>query len=353
VSELLRLARPELLALQPYSHAHWDPAFERLHANESPWRPAGDDTELGLNRYPEPYPQALAERLAALYDVAPERLILGRGSDEVIDLLVRAFCRAGVDAVLTCPPTFGMYKVAAQVQGARVIEVPLDAARGFALDVDGVLARLGEAVKIVFLCSPNNPTGNLLDDAAVRRVLDACADRALVVVDEAYVEFAGRDSWSREFVRYPHLVVLRTLSKAYALAGARCGAALADAAVIELLRRLLPPYAIPEPSIELTLRALAGPELARTREHIASLLVERERVRTALPRSPLVRQVWPSAANFLLVDCSDADAFLARGIAAKLLVRDVRRQRGLGDCMRVTIGSPAQNDRLLAALEAT
>lgn len=353
MSDVLKLARPDLLALEPYSHAHWDPALERLHANENPWRPAGDDTELGLNRYPEPYPQALADRLAALYGVAPAQLILGRGSDEVIDLLVRAFCRAGLDAVLTCPPTFGMYKVAAQIQGARVIEMPLVAAQGFALDVDGVIARLGEAVKIVFLCSPNNPTGNLIDDAAVRRVLDACAGRALVVVDEAYVEFAGRDSWSRELGRYPHLIVLRTLSKAYALAGARCGAALGDPAVIELLRRLLPPYAIPEPSIELTLRALDEREVERTRGRIEQLLVERERVRAALPRSPLVRTVWPSAANFLLVACHDADEFLARGIAAKLLVRDVRRQRGLGDCMRVTIGSPAQNDRLLRALEAT
>ena len=125
MNTVLSLARPELLALEPYSHAHWDPRLERLHANESPWRPAGDSTVSGLNRYPEPYPQSLADALAAHYGVTPDRLVLGRGSDEVIDLLVRAFCRAGEDAVLTCPPTFGMYKVAARIQGARVVEIPL------------------------------------------------------------------------------------------------------------------------------------------------------------------------------------------------------------------------------------
>jgi len=353
MSTVLSLARPELLALEPYSHARWDPGLERLHANENPWRPAGDTTAAGLNRYPEPYPQALSDALAAHYGVAPDRLILGRGSDEVIDLLVRAFCRAGEDAVLTCPPTFGMYKVAAQIQGARVVECPLEAGRDFALDAPRVIDAAADRVKIVFLCSPNNPTGNLLDAAAVERVIAALAGRALVVVDEAYVEFAARDSLAASLPRHPHLVVLRTLSKAHALAGARCGAALADPAVIELLKRLLPPYALAEPCIEAAQQALDMARLATTAQRVAALVVERERMRAALPRSPLVRRVWPSDANFLLVGCHDPQQFLERGIRAGLLVRDVRRQPGLGDCMRVTIGSPQQNDRLLAALEAT
>ncbi|MFO1377469.1 MAG: histidinol-phosphate transaminase [Steroidobacteraceae bacterium] len=350
---VLSLARPDLLELEPYSHAHWDPRLERLHANENPWRPAGDVTDLGLNRYPEPYPQALADRMAAIYGVTPDRLVLGRGSDEVIDLLVRAFCRAGRDAVLTCPPTFGMYKVAAQIQGAPVVEVPLLADRGFALDAARVVETARDGVKIVFLCSPNNPTGNLLDPAAVEHVVAMLAGRALVVVDEAYIEFADRGSLAAGLDSHPHLVVLRTLSKAHALAGARCGAALADPGVIGLLKRLLPPYAIAESSIEAVQRALVDESLAATRTRIAALVAERERMRTLLPRSRLVRIVWPSDANFLLVACHDPQDFLDRGIRAGLLVRDVRRQRGLGDCMRVTIGSREQNDRLLAAVEAT
>lgn len=353
MSTVLSLARPELLALEPYSHARWDPGLERLHANENPWRPAGDTTASGLNRYPEPYPQALADALAAHYGTTPDRLILGRGSDEVIDLLVRAFCRAGEDAVLICPPTFGMYKVAARIQGARVVEVPLVAERDFALDAPRVIDAAGDGVKIVFLCSPNNPTGNLLDTAAVECVIAALEGHALVVVDEAYIEFATRDSLATQLPRYPHLVVLRTLSKAHALAGARCGAALADPAIIELLKRLLPPYALAEPSIEAARQVLDSARLATTAERVATLVAERERMRATLPRSPLVHRVWPSDANFLLVGCHDPQQFVDRGIGAGLLVRDVRRQPGLGDCMRVTIGSPQQNDRLLAALEAT
>jgi len=291
--------------------------------------------------------------MAAIYGVTPDRLILGRGSDEVIDLLVRAFCRAGRDAVLTCPPTFGMYKVAAQIQGARVLEVPLVPDRGFALDATRVVDAASDGVKIVFLCSPNNPTGNLLDPAAVAGVVDALSGRALVVVDEAYIEFADRGSLSAELTRHPHLVVLRTLSKAHALAGARCGAALADPGIIGLLKRLLPPYAIAEGSIEAVQRALAPEPLAETRTRITELVAERERMRTRLPRSRLVRRVWPSDANFLLVACHDPQEFLDRGIRAGLLVRDVRRQKSLGDCMRVTVGSREQNDRLLTALEAT
>ena len=344
------LARPEILGLEAYAHAGWDPALERLHANENPWRYTGDNTPAGLNRYPEPQPVAVEARLAALYGVAPAQLLAGRGSDEGIDLLTRAFLAPGHDAALICPPTFGMYAVATRIQGARVLEVPLDAARGYALDEDAVLAAAGPRVKLLFLCSPGNPTGNALDPAAIERLLVALAGRALVVVDEAYAEFSAVPSFATRLGEFDNLVVLRTLSKAYALAGARCGAVLGDPSVIGLLRRIIPPYSMPTPSIDAVLAALDVAALAQARLRIELLKLERERVQAALATMPQVRRVHPSDANFVYVECADAAAAVARARAAGLLIRDFSRGPYTPGGVRITIGTPAQNDRLLEAL---
>lgn len=349
MSWVRELARPDITALEPYSHASWEPSLERLHANELPWRAAGDRSSAGLNRYPEPQPQALIARLAELYAVPPSCVLAGRGSDEAIDLLTRAFCRAGRDAVLVCPPTFGMYAVSARIQGAEVLEVPLLAARGFALDERAVLERCAPEVKLVFLCSPNNPTGNLLDEEVLRRLCRRLAGRALVIVDEAYVEFARRPSLAGSIGETPNLAVLRTLSKAYGLAGARCGALIADAEIVALLRKIIPPYAIPQLTLETVLEQLTPPALAAHRARLEVLLAERRRLAAALAASPRVVRIWPSDANFILVEFDDADAAFERARAARLLVRDARRNPGLGRALRVTVGSPEQNTRLLEA----
>ncbi len=352
MSDVLALARPEIRALKPYSHAAWEPGLVRLHANENPWRDESDRSGSGLNRYPEPQPAELVARIAGLYGVAPAQVLVGRGSDEGIDLLVRAFCAAGADRILVCPPTFGMYRVAASIQGAGVVEVPLDRGRGFALDATGVAAAWSPGLKIVFLCSPNNPTGNLLDPAAVGQVLESAEGRCLVVVDEAYAEFAPGTSLVPWLARYPQLVILRTLSKAYGLAGARLGAVLGAPELIELLRRMIPPYALTVPTIEAALAALSQPGLARCRTRVDTLIEERRRLATALATLPLVERVWPSDANFLLVECADAGRLLAAGIRGGLLVRDVRSQTGLERCLRITVGTPEENNRLLASLES-
>jgi histidinol-phosphate aminotransferase len=352
MSGILALARPEILALAPYSPARWDPSLVRLHANENPWRRPGDTTRGGLNRYPEPQSSELIARLAGLYGVAPEQVVVGRGSDEGIDLLVRAFCRAGRDEVIVCPPTFGMYRFAAEVQGARVIEVPLVADDGFRIDADALLAGCTAATKLVFLCSPNNPTGNLLDAASVEQVIRALDGRALVVLDEAYIEFAAVESRVPWLARYPNLVILRTLSKAYGLAGARCGAVLAAPEVAGLLRRLIPPYAVTVQTVEAALDALEPARLAVAREQARELVAERDRMAARLERIPLVRRVWPSQANFVLLSSPDAGRLLSAGIGAGLLVRDVRSHAALADCLRVSAGTPGQNDRLLTSLEA-
>lgn len=348
MSSILALARPDIVALKAYSHASWDPAFDRLHANELPWRAETDRSRAGLNRYPEPHPHELAERLAQLYGVRTAQLLPGRGSDESIDLLVRGFCRAGVDNVIICPPTFGMYAVAARIQGAIVREVALLADQGFALDADAVLSACDEQTRIVFLCSPNNPTGNAMQPAAIDKLLRALAGRALVAVDEAYIEFSGDGSLSQALDRYPHLVVLRTLSKAFGLAGARVGSLLAGEEIVSLLAKVIPPYSIPQLTIEAVLATLAAPQLAVQRERVAQIRAERERLRAALTSARGVRKVWPSVANFLLVDFDDAGRVLEAARNARLLIRDMRTVSPAA--LRISVGTPEQNDRLIRSL---
>jgi len=351
MSWVTQLARPDIVALKAYEHAVWDPALERLHANELPWRSLADASLAGLNRYPEPQPRALVQRLASLYDVPSESVLVGRGSDEAIDLLVRGFCRAGQDSVVICPPTFGMYSVAARIQGADVVQVPLLAGEGFALDTQAVLDRCTSDVKLVFLCSPNNPTGNLLSDDSILSLARTLEGKAIVVVDEAYIEFSSAQSLARRIRELPHLAILRTLSKAYALAGARCGTLIADPEVVSLLRKVIPPYAIPQLSMEAVLKALEPAQIAVSKARLDSIRAERERLLAALPAFPNVTRVWPSAANFVLVQFADATLALARSRGARLLIRDVRGYPGLTDCLRISIGSPEQNTRLLEALK--
>jgi histidinol-phosphate aminotransferase len=348
MSNILALARPDIIALKAYSHASWDPAFERLHANELPWRAETDRSLAGLNRYPEPHPQVLAQRLATLYGVKEQQLLPGRGSDESIDLLVRGFCRAGVDNVVICPPTFGMYAVAARIQGAAVREVALVRDSGFALDTTGVLAACDANTKIVFLCSPNNPTGNAMAPEAIEELLVALSERALVVVDEAYIEFSGDRSLTTELTRFPNLVVLRTLSKAYGLAGARVGSLIAAPEIVALLGKVIPPYSIPQLTIEAVLATLGEGQLAIQRERVAQVRAERERLSAALPSCKPVQKIWPSVANFLLVDFAAPDAVLDAARAAKLLIRDMR---GVSpQSLRITVGTIEQNDRLIRSL---
>jgi len=347
---ITEIARPDIRALQPYQHASWEPGLVRLHANELPWRAPMDTSESGLNRYPEPHPHELAARLATLYGVDAAQVLPCRGSDEAIDLLTRVYCRAGRDAVLITPPTFGMYSVAARVQGAQVIEVPLRREADYGLELPALLDVLTPAVKLVYICSPNNPTGNLIDRAALLELLRVLSGRALLVVDEAYVEFSGAPSLSVELGRHPGLAVLRTLSKAYGLAGARCGALLAHAEVISLLQRVIQPYALTQLTIEAVFRTLLPENLSTARERVAAIVRERRRLAAALAAHRAVLRVWPSDANFLLVDFADAAAVLQQTHTSGLLVRDLRRTVTLNRSLRISVGSPEQNDRLLASL---
>lgn len=347
---VLGLARPELLAMAPYSSARMEAGGGDiwLNANESPWNPIA----LGrINRYPEPQPPQLLAALGEAYGVDPSRLFVGRGSDEPIDLLTRAFCRAGQDSVLIAPPTFGMYAVAAQVQGAKVRTVPLRAEHGFAFDVDAVFAAVDANTRIVYACTPNNPTGNSTDPAVLLDLAERLRDRALLVVDEAYIEFSMRDSLAIRAGTPDNLVVLRTLSKAHGLAGVRIGTAIAAPEVIGLLRRIMAPYPLPEPSIDAAMKALSWEARQLTRARIAQVRSERERLRAALPGCAGVREVLPSDANFLAVRFDDPERRYAQLAAAGIIVRKLMKYPGLADALRISIGTTDENNAVLAALD--
>jgi histidinol-phosphate aminotransferase len=347
VSAVISLARPEIVTLKAYAHAAWLPSLTRLHANEAPWRPSGDSTNAGLNRYPEPQPRALIERLAALYGVPATQVLGTRGADEAIDVLSRIYLRAGTDAILQCSPTFGMYQVAARIQGAEVIELPLNRDQGWSIDATRLLAAWRPNIKLVYLCSPNNPTGNLLDHAALEHICMALDGRAIVVIDEAYIEWSRTASLAAWLGRFQTLAILRTLSKAHALAGARIGALLASPELIQLARRVIPPYALAQPTVEAALRALEPTEIAASQSRLEALLVEKEYLRRGLAASPLVDKVWPSDTNFLMIECRDAERFMSNSIAGGLIVRDLRAHPALPRSLRVSVGTRAENDALL------
>jgi len=353
VSSVLDLVRDDLRDFGGYSSARsaklqgevW------LNANESAWANPGD-AQASCRRYPDPQPQALRERLASLYGCQSEQLLIGRGSDEAIDLLVRALCVPGRDAVLYTPPVFGMYAVSARLQNAPALEVPLlDTDAGLVPDIDRIIATAKEGkAKLVFLCSPSNPGGLSIKLHQVESVAKALRGQALVVVDEAYAEFADEASATTLMARFDNIAVLRTLSKAHALAAARIGCVIADASLISVLRRCQAPYPIPTPCSTLALAGLDDDALVQTRARIATVRNERDRLRIALSLQRCVRHVYGSDANFLLVRFNDAEAAFQALLKAGVVVRDQRAAPQLHDALRITLGTPEQNDRVLDAL---
>jgi len=345
------LARPEIRSLVAYSSARSvaNGTGILLDANENPWPPTGD-RGLSLNRYPEPQPARLRRRLSEYLGVPEKCLLITRGSDEGIDLLVRGFCAAGQDRVAVCPPCFGMYTTSASIQGAETVSVPLqEHGEEFGLDEAG-LSKVADA-RLTFLCSPNNPTGTIIDAEALIRLAGERTDRGLVVVDEAYQEFTRQPSAIRLLDRLPNLVVLRTLSKAFALAGCRVGVVAAHPDIINLLARIMPPYPLPTPSIQAALDVLDPENLARMTARVRQLREEREALARILHAHPAVRTVWPGHANFILVRITEGRKLVADAARAGIRLRDQSSQPGLKDCVRITVGTPEENRALARFLE--
>jgi histidinol-phosphate aminotransferase len=342
-----RLARPEILALPPFDIAaqanhRFGPDAIRLDANENPYPPLGDGAlTAGINRYPEPRPARLASAMAALWGVPPEALAVTRGADDAIDILVRAFCRPGEDAVSICTPTFSAYAHFAALQGARVVEAKLDG--NFDFDADAFIAsvRSEAKLKLAFLCSPNNPTGNMIDPGDVLRVADALPE-TIIVLDEAYLDFADAPSLAAEAARRPNLVVLKTLSKAFGLAGARVGALIGEPELVAL-----PPYPLPSLSIEAAMAALVPARRPLHLQRIARIQAERERLAPILARSPVVKKVRNGGGNFLFLEVEEPEALSQKlhGLGIRVRFRPNAAPGGL----RLTIGTEGENAAARAA----
>jgi histidinol-phosphate aminotransferase len=352
------IARPEIVAMKPYQSARKTAAADGilLNANEAP-SPHVHDPEwerMSLNRYPPPQPALLGSRLAEMYSVDESNILVTRGSDEGIDLLTRVFCRAGQDAIVECSPCFGMYRIAATIQGARVIDVPRRAEKGFQID----FAKLEQViftqpgVRLVFLTSPNNPTGDLISRMQLEGVLKASEGRALVVMDEAYIEFCEAESATGLIGQWPGLVVLRTLSKAWAAAGVRCGTVIADPAVISLLQRIIAPYPLAATAIDAALQAITGDAVIRQQKFVEKVRVDRADLFDFLSSVKWVKEVLDSNANFILLRVQNADQLVAWCAGHGIRIRNFNTQSQLRGCVRLTIGNQQEMAEVKAVLQA-
>lgn len=339
-----QLIRPNIRQLKPYSSARDEfsgTASVFLDANENSF---GSPLPRNYNRYPDPLQWKLKEKISRIKGVPPPHIFLGNGSDECIDLLYRAFCNPGLDNVILCPPTYGMYEVSAHINDVAVRAVPLT--RDFQLDLEGIAEAIDRHTKLIYLCSPNNPTGNSLHREEVEVIINSF--EGLVIIDEAYINFSKQQSFIRELTEYPNLVVMQTLSKAWGLAALRIGMIFSALPVVEVLNKIKPPYNINQASQELALEALENIEVINT--WTTELVEEREKLAGGLLSLPAVEHIYPSDANFLLVRVREPrkiyEALVDRGI----IVRDRSRIILCEGCLRITVGTPGENEALVEAM---
>lgn len=339
--ELNKVARPCILSLKPYSSARDEfsgQAKVYLDANENPFN-------TGYNRYPDPFQWKVKELLSPMKGVAKEQIILGNGSDEIIDLIIRSFCEPNQDEIIILPPTYGMYQVYADINQVRTVEIPLR--ENFNLVADDVLSAVTENTKVVFFCSPNNPSGNLLDIDAVKKILQSF--NGLVVLDEAYIDFSDMESWAFFLDLYPNLFVMQTLSKAWGLAGIRLGMGFANTNIIDLLNKVKPPYNISQLTQEKAVQALQC--IDEKNEKVAIILKERVSLENSLNELNSVKKVYPSDANFLLVEIEGAGELYKELIKKEIVVRDRSKVLLCDNCLRITVGTPEENIILRDAIK--
>ena len=355
-----RLLRKHLRTVTPYASARRSMSGGRiwLNANESPYSRDYEITSSNLNRYPNFQSSTLNRAYAQYAGVDAEQLLSHRGSDESIDILIRSFCEPGQDRILICPPTYGMYAISASLNNTPATVVPLlqdDGERRWQLDIDAIKEN-SEHVKVVFLCHPANPLGNLLDPRDIETVLRHFAGTAVVVVDEAYIEYALQQaphaSFASRLDEFDNLVVMRTLSKAFGLAGIRVGFTLANRHIIQALVPVLAPYPLPDVSIQIAIQALNADNLIEMRQNVIEAVSEREILTAKLCQLAYVRRVEQSSTNFILIQVDDADAVMNHCNAAGILLRNQSAQVGLDHCVRITVGAPSENEQLIDVLQA-
>ena len=342
--DLYRLVRENVRGLKPYSSARDEYTSDGskmvfIDANESPY-------SNGINRYPDPQQRQLKTLLAESFSLSPANILLGNGSDEVLDLIFRAFCEPHKDNVITMPPTYGMYKVLAGINAIENREVLLT--EGFELDVDRILESVNSKTKVIFLCSPNNPTGNSFSVKHIEYLLNNF--QGLLVVDEAYIDFATQGSWLNKLGQFPNLLVTRTFSKAYGMAGLRLGVCYASEDIITILNRIKPPYNVNELTQRKAFQMIQNTALVE--EQIAEILTERDRMIGQLAKISYVKEIYPTDANFILVKVDDADKRYQEILELGVVVRNRSTQPLCYNTLRFTIGTPEENETLLKVLNS-
>lgn len=339
--DIKSLLRKNILTLKPYSSARDEYTGEAaifLDANENPFNEP-------YSRYPDPRQNVLKEKISGIKAIAPERIFLGNGSDEAIDLLIRSFCSPGEDNIVTINPTYGMYRVAADINDISVTEVPLN--KDFSLSSEAVIKAVGSKTKIIFLCSPNNPTGNLLDKKEIEKII--ASFNGIVVVDEAYIDFCPEESMLKETDNYPNLVIIQTFSKAWGMAGIRLGMAFGNEEIIRVLNLIKYPYNL---NILTQRKALELIDQENKKdEWVDTIIKERERMAEQLQKFPFVENVFPSDSNFLLVKTHDPKGIYEYLTEEQIIVRDRSGVSLCEGCLRISIGKNEENAALIKALE--
>ena len=340
------LQRENIKNLRPYSTARDEykgQASVYLDANENSF---GSPLPENFNRYPDPLQLDLKDAISKIKGVPVEHTFLGNGSDEAIDLLYRAFCNPGKDNVIILPPTYGMYEVSANINDVEVRKVNL--LPNFQLDLEGIAEAIDENTKLIFICSPNNPTGNSIIRTDIETIL--ANFKGLVVIDEAYINFAKQRTFIQELTEYPHLVILQTFSKAWGLAGLRLGMAFASTVVIDIMNKVKAPYNISQSTQDLALEALKN--ISVVNEWIKLTVADREQLIVDLATLPFVKKVYPSDANFVLTEVNDATATYTYLVEQGIIIRDRSKVTLCEGCLRITVGTPQENDILLTALKS-
>ena len=350
MTDITALARANVRDLTPYQSARrlggngdvW------LNANEFPLPVPFELSQNTLNRYPECQPKLVIERYARYAGLQPDQVLVSRGADEGIELLMRAFCEPGKDAILFCPPTYGMYSVSAETIGIEYRTVA--ATDNWQLNLPAIAEQL-DGVKLVYMCSPNNPTGNLISADDIRQLLEMTRGKALLIADEAYIEFCPQATLASWLAEYPHLVILRTLSKAFALAGLRCGFTLANPPVIDLLMKVIAPYPLSTPVADIAGQALSDDGITLMRQHVAQLNDNRQWLIDALRQCTCVEQVFASETNYVLARFTDSPTIFKTLWDQGIILRDQNKQPGLAGCLRISIGTRDECERVIAALQ--
>ncbi|OHX66137.1 histidinol-phosphate transaminase [Flammeovirga pacifica] len=348
VFDMTSLLRDHIRTMKPYSSARDEfeevsDDFVFLDANENPF---GTATGEKYNRYPDPYQRAVKEKLSVVKNVPKENIFLGNGSDEPIDLLFRAFVEAGQDNVIILPPTYGMYQVSATLNNVELREVPLT--KELDLDTKGILNSIDEYTKIIFVCSPNNPTGNSMSIDKIETLLDNF--NGLVVVDEAYIDFSDQESFSQRLSQYPNLIVLQTFSKAWGMAGLRLGMMFASQEIIRIFNIIKPPYNINQLTQEKALECLD--HVDKVDEMVETMINERTRLKEELEKLPQVKNIYPSDANFLLIQVENATSDYKKLIDNNVVIRNRANVLLCEEGLRISIGTKEENDKFITAFKA-